>query len=120
MWQNIFKAETYKQIKVSERDLTTPDPVDQFVYMEIIAVKDLLTRVNDHITSISKVLQGQAMLTPAIQSIATELLKGSLPVIWEKLWDGPQNPSSWIRLVNKKGVSLCNWVQRVQSGGLLK
>lgn len=60
------------------------------------------------------------MLTPAIQAIATELLKGTLPMIWEKLWDGPTNPSSWIRLVNKKGVSLCSWVQRVQSGGLLK
>jgi len=50
--------ETYKQIKVTEKDLTTPDPVDQFVYMEMAAVRDLLTRVNDHITSISKVLQG--------------------------------------------------------------
>jgi len=97
LWQNIFKAETYKQIKVSDKDLTTPDPVNQFVYMEMIQIKELLAKVNDHITSISKVLQGQAMLTPAIQAIATELLKGSLPAIWEKLWDGPSNPSSWIR-----------------------
>jgi len=53
------------------------------------------------------------MLTPSIQSIATDLLKGTLPVSWEKLWDGPINPSAWIRTVNKKGIALCSWVGRV-------
>ena len=76
----------------------------------MLAVRDLLNRVNDSISSITKVLQGQAMLTPAIQAVATELLKGCLPAAWEKLWDGPTNPTSWIRSVNKKGISLCTWV----------
>lgn len=54
------------------------------------------------------------MLTPATQAIAEELLKGILPGSWEKLWDnGPINPSAWIRALNKKGVAMCGWVQRV-------
>jgi len=44
------------------------------------------------------------MLTPTIQKIATELLKGQLPDDWEKMWDGPVNPTNWIRAVNKKGI----------------
>lgn len=36
------------------------------------------------------------------------------------MFEGPTNPSSWIRSVNKKGIALSQWVQRVQKGGLLK
>jgi len=36
------------------------------------------------------------------------------------MFEGPTNPSGWIRTVNKKGLALCTWVQRVQKGGLLK
>lgn len=60
------------------------------------------------------------MLTPATQTIATELLTGQLPSSWEKMWDGPINPSNWLRSINKKGVALCGWVGRVQQGALLK
>ena len=60
------------------------------------------------------------MLTPATQTIAEELMKGQLPITWEKLWDnGPINPSAWIRTLNKKGIAMCGWVQRVQQGSLL-
>jgi len=36
------------------------------------------------------------------------------------MFEGPTNPTSWIRSVNKKGLALSQWVQRVQKGGLLK
>lgn len=95
--------------------MTTQDPVDQFVYLEMSAVKAIITKVNENVNSIVGVLQGTTMLTPAIQTIAEELLKGVLPESWEKLWDnGPINPSAWIRTLNKKGVAMCGWVQRVQ------
>jgi hypothetical protein len=56
------------------------------------------------------------MLTSATQTIAEELLKGQLPLSWEKLWDGPVNPSTWIRVLNKKATALCAWVSKVQKG----
>jgi hypothetical protein len=53
------------------------------------------------------------MLTPTIQAIAEDLLKGQLPGSWEKMFDGPTNPSSWLRVINKKGIALCGLVGRV-------
>jgi len=93
--------------------------VDQFVYLEMTAIRTIIEKVNEHINSIIGVLKGTMMLTPATQSIATELLKGNLPQPWEKMWDGPINPSTWLRIINKKGLALCDWVSRVKQGGLL-
>jgi len=42
------------------------DPVDQFVYMEMVSVKKILAFVNESILNINKVLQGTEMLTPKI------------------------------------------------------
>ena len=59
------------------------------------------------------------MLTPKIQTEATMLLKNSVPTSWEKMWEGPENPQSWIRVLCKKGTQLVQWVQRVQQKQLL-
>jgi len=110
----VFKPDLYRQIKISSSEMTTKDPVDQFVYLEMTAIKAIIEKVNENIIAIVGVLKGTTMLTPGTEAIATELLKGQLPQTWEKLWDGPMNPSTWIRSINKKGVSLCDWVGRVK------
>jgi hypothetical protein len=50
--------------------------------MEMLAVIDILVKVNDTIASISRVLQGIEMLTPVTEKVATDLLKGEVPLIW--------------------------------------
>jgi len=47
------------------------------------------------------------------------LLKNAVPEAWEKLWEGPDNPTSWIRVLCKKGNQLVQWVQRVQQKSLM-
>lgn len=54
------------------------------------------------------------MLSAKSQKEATELLKGALPQSWEKLWEGPENPNEWVRVVCKKARSLLEWMQRTQ------
>ena len=39
------------------------DPVESFVYMEIVTVKEILVSVNESIITIIKILQGVEMLT---------------------------------------------------------
>lgn len=56
LWQNVFKVDVFKSIRVGREELRAPDPVDQFVYMEMVSVKKVLAFVNDSITSIIKVL----------------------------------------------------------------
>jgi hypothetical protein len=46
------------------------------VYLEMTAIKKILEKVNENISSIIGVLKGTTMLTPATETIATELLKG--------------------------------------------
>lgn len=42
-----------------------------------------------------------------------------MPVSWEKQWEGPENPTAWLRVLCKKGTQLVQWVQRVQQNTLL-
>lgn len=87
--------------------------------MEMQAVKKILGFVNESIININRVLQGTEMLTPKIQTEATALLKNTVPEAWEKLWEGPENPLAWIRILCKKGLQLVTWVQKVQQKSLL-
>jgi hypothetical protein len=43
--------------------LNVVDPVESFVYMEIVTVKEILVSVNESIITIIKILQGVEMLT---------------------------------------------------------
>ena len=82
--------------------------------MEMLAVIDILHRVDETIQSISKVLQGVEMLTPVTEKVCLDLLKGEVPLIWSHLWEGPSNPNHWLRIMCKKAYSLRGWLQRVQ------
>ena len=70
--------------------------------MEMLAVIDILTKVQETIGSIARVLQGTEMLTPLTEKVATDLLKGEVPHVWSQIWEGPSTPNGWLRLVNKK------------------
>jgi len=59
------------------------------------------------------------MLSAKSQKEATELLKGTVPTVWESQWEGPESPIEWINGVNKKAKALLNWMQRVQQKQLL-
>jgi len=104
LWKNVFPGEVLKQVRIGREELRAPDPVDQFVYMEMVSVKQILAFVNESMVNIHKVLQGTEMLTPKIQTEATALLKNSVPASWEKQWEGPENPQTWIRVLCKKGT----------------
>ena len=120
LWNTLYRAEEYAAIKISNAQLTSNDPIEAFVYMEMLCVTDILTKVGETIASITRVLQGTEMLTPDTEKVATELLKGEVPLTWVAIWEGPANPTAWVRLVNKKAQSLKIWVTKVQSQSLLK
>jgi len=47
-------------------------------------------------------------------------MANEVPAAWEKQWEGPENPTAWIRIANKKGSALIKWVQAAQAKSLLK
>jgi dynein heavy chain 2 len=59
------------------------------------------------------------MLTAKSQKEATELLKGAVPAAWAAKWEGPEAPTAWVGLVNKKATALLTWAQRTSKKSLL-
>lgn len=99
--------------------MNAADPVEAFVYMELENVQDILRIVDDSISNLVKILKGTEMLTAKSQKEATNLLKEEVPASWEAKWEGPENPSQWIKVVNRKANALVLWLQRVQQKTLL-
>lgn len=120
LWNNLYKPEAYRQVTISKQGIRSNDPVEAFTYMEMMSGMEILENVNVSIRNIIGVLQGQLMLTPKIESDATQLMSNQVPSAWEKKWEGPENPTNWIRVVTKKGNALISWVQHVQAKSLLK
>jgi len=58
LWANLYKREAFEGLQVTQEHLNRPDPVEAFVYMEVVAVTSVLRRVDDSVKTISKVLEG--------------------------------------------------------------
>lgn len=119
-WQQLYKPETFDRITITQDHLNSRDPVEGFVFMEIATVKEILAYVHQSITTIGRILQGAEMLSDKSQKEATYLMKGQVPPSWETNWEGPENPSDWIRVVNKKAMALLGWLQKIQQKQLLE
>jgi hypothetical protein len=109
LWTALCPREAFEQLTVTREQLSATDPVEAFVYMELAGVKEVLALVQESVATISRVLQGAEMLTAKSQTEATELLKGAVPASWVAKWEGPEAPTAWISLVNKKAAALLRW-----------
>merc|ERR1719198_1128712 len=87
--------------------------------MEDAMASQLVASVDGSLQAIKKVLYGTALLTPAIQSIASALLAGKVPAPWAKKWDGPEDPPAWLAAAMQKKRALVSWLARVAKGDLL-
>ena len=110
LWGSLYQSQVFEKVQIDQNQLNSPDPVESFVYMEIETVLEILTIVNESITTLQKILQGTEMLSAKSQKEATDLLKGQVPSSWETRWEGPENPQEWIRIVNKKASALLRWM----------
>jgi hypothetical protein len=58
----------------------------------------MLEKINLSITNLAKVLQGNALLTTEIHKTGTDLMLGTIPEKWIKIWEGgPENPNLWLK-----------------------
>lgn len=62
-WNNLYRKDTFNQLQITQDNLNVVDPVEAFVYMEILTVKEILQKVHESITTIIGILQGTEMLT---------------------------------------------------------
>ena len=90
-------------------------PLMQFVNMESQFAYDIVSVVDTNMKAIKRVVFGSGLLTPQIQSNAGALLSNTVPMAWEKKWEGPENPQAWMKAVVLKKVALAGWSQKVDS-----
>ena len=69
---------------------------------------------------LNKVLKGTALLTPSTHKLATALLSQETPSAWLSQWEGPEDPSTYLRTLVAKALALGTWQEKSGRGLLLK
>ena len=59
------------------------------------------------------------MLTSVIEEEGKKLLKREVPNSWTAIWEGPDNPQSWLLQFINKANALVEWIERADSGKTL-
>lgn len=94
-------------------------PVDIFVEMETDFAANLCKTVDADLQAINKVVYGSGLLTPSVLKVAGELLKGTVPAKWDKIYEGPENSLAWVNGVVQKRVALMEWKKKSNRNELL-
>ena len=55
--------------------MSSPDPIEGFIYMEFYNMQQLIERINETLDGISNVLYGSGLLTSSIEKDANQLLR---------------------------------------------
>ncbi|XP_054724974.1 LOW QUALITY PROTEIN: cytoplasmic dynein 2 heavy chain 1-like [Uloborus diversus] len=101
-------------------DEDTP-PVLSFIRQEYRSGVRLLQTVHASLASISKVIRGAILLTDEIHRLATSLLKHETPMAWQRRWEGPEDPLSYLRATVRRATALAqNWLPEAEAGDLLQ
>ena len=94
-------------------------PVDAFVELERARGHAAVAEVDRTLSTLTRVLAGSELLTPAVFAAGKSLMEGVVPSSWEKHWEGPEDPMRYCRGVVARMLSVNAMVERVVSGSLL-
>lgn len=107
-------------VKVGKGGDSTGNSIDDFVVLENELSCQMCVLVDHSISSLKKVLFGSGLLTPNIQAIAAQLLSGNVPSEWNKRWEGPEKPQTWLRELARKRIAVMKWRSMSSKNTLLE
>ena len=93
MWKNLKSSSPAVDSRPDNsggRGGANASPMEMFVVSEMGLAYEIVVSVDATIEAIKQVVYGTGLLTPMIQSAATELLAGRVPGGWMKRWEGPE------------------------------
>ena len=96
----------------------TSDPVKAFVQLEYYNAVQLLQKVHKSLVSLSKVIRGTSLLDENVSKLADYLMRQETPPSWQKVWEGPEDPIDYIRVIVVKVNRVEKW--NAKSGSLLQ
>jgi len=94
---------------------TAPLPLPQFVEMESKFAYNIVHLVDQNMKALKKVVFGSGLLTPQIQANAAAMLANQVPRHWEKMWEGPEMPLSFLKAIVQKKTALSSWGPNMKS-----
>lgn len=75
--------------------------------------------IHCQLSALNKVLRVSSLMSSAVYSMATFLLRHEVPIQWCSLWDGPTDPFQYLRALVAKAMALGLWLEKQAKGVLL-
>jgi len=119
-WEKLMADHQHLRQKPSGAAAPTGRPVDDFVTLEQKLARELVGMVSVGLQSLSRVLSGLDLLTPATQKLAGALLADEVPEAWECLWEGPAAPLPYCGQVVAKAEAVERLFQLSANGKTLE
>ena len=99
---------------------SSSDPIKSFVQLEFYNGVNLIQSIHKSMASLVKVIRGTQLLDEKVAQLADSLMKQETPSRWQKIWDGPEDPMLYIKVVVEKTNAVQSWNSAVEKGKLLK
>ena len=75
--------------------------------------------IHSQLSALNKVLKNSSLMSAAVYSLATSLLRHEVPAQWCSLWDGPADPFQYLRALVAKTMAVGLWSEKQAKGVLL-
>ena len=108
-----------KIIAPSHED-SSSDPVKAFVQLEFYNAVQLIQCIHKSMASLVKVIRGTQLLDEKVSHLAENLMRAETPRRWQKIWEGPEDPMLYVKVVVEKANAVQAWNASVERGKLLK
>ena len=95
------------------------DPIKAFVQLEFFNAVHLIQTIHKSMASLVKVIRGTQLLDEKVNSLAKSLMRQETPGKWQKMWDGPEDPMMYIKIVVEKATAVQSWNNAVERNRLL-
>ena len=121
LWKKLNQGSTLLQMKLSApNEQSSSDPIKSFVQLEFYNGVNLIQSIHKSMASLVKVIRGTQLLDEKVAQLADSLMKQETPSRWQKIWDGPEDPMLYIKVVVEKTNAVQSWNSAVEKGKLLK
>ena len=123
LWKKLNQGSSLLQMKAAppggDENSSSQDPIAAFVQLEHYNGVVLIQKVHKSLVSLSKVIRGSSLLDETVSKLADHLMKQETPPQWQKMWEGPEEPIEYIKMIVSKANRVEKWLSKVQQGSLL-
>ena len=121
LWKKLNQGSNLLQLKLNPpSEESTKDAIKAFVQLEFYNAVNLIQNVHKSMASIVKVIKGSQLLDEKVATFADHLMRQVTPMKWQKMWEGPEDPMLYIKIIVEKANAVQMWNASLDGGKLLK